>query len=563
MSTRHRLPLAVLVAVLAIGAMGGLTLSTIKSTASAPLWSLRINAGGPALTDASGNHWNADEYYVGGRTSTTTHSIANTSTPALYQSERYDMSAYNIPVPASGIYTLHLRFAEIYFTSPGQRIFKVTAQGTTVVPNLDLVKAIGPDTAYNVTVPVRVTGGVLHLRFSASVNYAKISAIEVDATSGGAAPTSTPAPTAKPTTTPTSTPKPSPTPTATATPTATPTPAGGWFTISGHTILDPTGKVFIPVGDNVNGKDWVWNEPTIGESAVAQNVWHWNAIRLNTCEEGVDNQVCGGFDGVPTDGWSTNNDLTAIVNEYTARHIVVILDNLHAPNLDGTYCTSQAACNAYWKTEAAQYANNPYVWFELQNEPGQATIEHTGAGVDPNWYPTQTAMAAAVRSVAPHNIIVMDGDNYGQDGSFNGCGALDLANSAAYQDGANVESNYGNVVLAFHAYASTSNNCTAAQTDSRIQGYVNAVHSKGVPLIDDEMGYNPSGSGGSGTQSAVDGIYRNAQALGLGVLPFTGDAGGSYDQMADTDDSWYQVTNTSQLAAQGLLLWNYAHAINP
>jgi len=223
MSTRHRLPFAVLFAILAMGVMG-MTLSTVRTTASAPLWSLRIHAGGPALTDSAGNHWAADEYYVGGKTNSTTASISNTADPELYQTERYDMSAYNIPVPSAQIYNLHLRFAEIHFTAAGQRAFSVTAQGTTVVSNLDLVKAIGADTAYNVTVPVRVTDGALHLNFSASVNYAKISAIEVDATRAVTNPTATPTPTSTATATPTSTATPTPTSTPTPTPTPTETP---------------------------------------------------------------------------------------------------------------------------------------------------------------------------------------------------------------------------------------------------------------------------------------------------------------------------------------------------
>ena len=372
-----------------------------------------------------------------------------------------------------------------------------------------------------------------------------------------------------PTTTTTAAPPPPPPVTPPVTPPAPPptvppppptAQATGQFKVVGHTIIDPFGKQFVPVGDNVNGKDWVWSEPTIGQAAVAKNVWHWNAIRLNTCEQGVDGQECGNFGGVPQGGWTTNNNLDAIVAEYTAQHIVVILDNLHAPNLDGSYCSNQAACNAYWSAEAAKYANNPYVWFELQNEPGSATIGQSGAGVDPQWYSTQTQMAAAVRAGAPNNLIVMDGDNWGQDGSFNGCGGWDLANSGIYQRGAQIESSYGNVVFAFHGYASASENCSPAQSDARISGYVNAVYGRGVPLINDEMAYDTTGSNPSGTQSAVESFYRIAPGLQVGVLPWHGDAGDSLGTQMPGGRSWYQATGRGDLTYQGQLLWDYAHA---
>jgi len=329
-------------------------------------------------------------------------------------------------------------------------------------------------------------------------------------------------------------------------------PVSGQFSVSGSTIVDPFGKQFVPVGDNVNGKDWVWDQPTIGESAAAKGAWHWNAIRLNTCEQGVDNQECGNFGGVPQSGWHTNDDLTAIVNEYTAQHIVVILDNLHAPNLDGSFCSNQAACNDYWKAEAAQYANNPYVWFELQNEPGG-----TGADVSTGsqWYQTQTQMAAAVRSSAPNNIIVMDGAQFGQDNSENGCDGWDLGASAIYNDGAGIESAYHNVVFAWHAYSSTANTgCSASQAQARITGYVNAVKGTGIPIIMDEMGY---GNCDYCSQAAFDGVMSVAQQLGLGVLLWHGSENNGFFPQANT--TWFNVTDPSQLLPEGQALWDYAH----
>jgi hypothetical protein len=70
-----------------------------------------------------------------------------------------------------------LKFAEIYWTQVGQRVFNVLAQGKKVVSNLDLVAKVGPNAAYDVTRRVYVTNGQLTLTFQSVVDNAKVSAI--------------------------------------------------------------------------------------------------------------------------------------------------------------------------------------------------------------------------------------------------------------------------------------------------------------------------------------------------------------------------------------------------
>ena len=58
-----------------------------------------------------------------------------------------------------------LKFAEIYFSSAGMRVFDVLIEGTKVVSNLDVFAQVGQNTAYDVTVSVRVTDGTLNITF--------------------------------------------------------------------------------------------------------------------------------------------------------------------------------------------------------------------------------------------------------------------------------------------------------------------------------------------------------------------------------------------------------------
>jgi len=146
-----------------------------------------INAGGPQVT-TSGVTWSADQYFSG--TSGAYQNavpIAGTNDDVLYQSERYGTNfTYNIPVD-SGTYTVNLHFAEIFFSSSGSRVFNVDIENSQgVLTNYDIVADVGPATAaVKAFQEISVNDGLLTITFSASVDNAKISAIEVLSSTGG------------------------------------------------------------------------------------------------------------------------------------------------------------------------------------------------------------------------------------------------------------------------------------------------------------------------------------------------------------------------------------------
>ncbi len=149
--------------------------------ATAPIF---VNSGGPNYIDSMDNFWAADYGSIGGETSSTTHAIANTPDPTLYQTDRYGDFSYQFTVP-NGAYSVTLKFAEIYFTSPGQRVFNVAINGTAVLTNFDIVAAAGSaNTAIDESFPVIVTGGSITIQFSTGLaNYPKVSAVEISSTS--------------------------------------------------------------------------------------------------------------------------------------------------------------------------------------------------------------------------------------------------------------------------------------------------------------------------------------------------------------------------------------------
>lgn len=87
-----------------------------------------INCGGEEHTGLDGVHYEADPLQVGiasdfGRR----YSIARVppQDAVLYQTERYYTNTfiYDIPLSGDGDYVLVLKFSEVYFTSPGQKVF--------------------------------------------------------------------------------------------------------------------------------------------------------------------------------------------------------------------------------------------------------------------------------------------------------------------------------------------------------------------------------------------------------------------------------------------------------
>jgi hypothetical protein len=142
---------------------------------------IRINSGGGSYTDPQGNVWSADQNFSGGAVYATAKPITNTSSGKLYQSERYNSGnvSYNFAVP-NRTYTVTLKFAEIYFTSPKSRVFHIALNGQTVQANFDIAEAAGgANRAIDRTFTVPVTNGQLVIQLIPVIENAKLSAIEI------------------------------------------------------------------------------------------------------------------------------------------------------------------------------------------------------------------------------------------------------------------------------------------------------------------------------------------------------------------------------------------------
>jgi subtilisin family serine protease len=164
----------------ALGIVQGSQTGSTATSATASLPTLLINAGGGAYVDPSGQTWSADYGFSGSPTCATGNAIANTTTPALYQTCRWGNFTYSFAVP-NGYYNVTLKFAEMAFNGPGQRQFNVAINGNQVLSNFDIfAQAGGAFIATDQTFPVTVTGGEITIQFSqGAADYPNIGAIQI------------------------------------------------------------------------------------------------------------------------------------------------------------------------------------------------------------------------------------------------------------------------------------------------------------------------------------------------------------------------------------------------
>ncbi len=248
--------------------------TTVPTTLAPPstATAVRIDSGSTvARTDSAGRVWAADKNFAAGSGGTgvvipSGTPIAGTADQVLYQTERWGLTGYSIPV-TNGTYAVNLRFAEINPAS-GTRSFDVAIEGNKVLTAFSPAVAAGGNyVAITKSFTANVSDGVLNIGFTAIKNAPAISAIEVI---GGAQPN--PATTTTTTNAPTSTTRP---PTTLAPTTST--------TTTSTTTAPPTPTTPMPVGVAGNWKlafQDEFNGTSLDTSKwIALNNWNMNNVK--------------------------------------------------------------------------------------------------------------------------------------------------------------------------------------------------------------------------------------------------------------------------------------------
>lgn len=328
-------------------------------------------------------------------------------------------------------------------------------------------------------------------------------------------------------------------------------PDAGGFRVDGTTILGPDGEPFVPVGMNLLGPDGFFNAQaeTLGHARAVRDGWRANTVRLNAClPEGCP------YTGVHNE---RNDDLDAIVEEYTGQGIVVIVA-LHQVE-PGTWPSDDTldAMAAWWRDVALRHGDNPYVWFNLLNEPG------SDVPASSRWLEVHRRLLDAVRTTGATNVVVVDGTSWGQDAGGRGSGRVPTESSAILSFGDQLVDD--NVVFSFHVYDQWGDpSASDAQRDARMADYIDRVHAAGHALLIGEVGSHDQECCDPRALAAQT-AFRVAPPRGVGILAWHGQSVDD-NRLVDWDpsgispsdiDDLDEPTNLSWL---GELLWDLARA---
>jgi hypothetical protein len=155
----------------------------------------RVNAAGSALQATDGPDWSTDGGLVtGGSTADWGSTVPRDATvpagtaPEVFATERYGPQDWNFPVSAGANLTVRLYFANQYSgtSQPGQRVFNVAIDGTTVLSGFDIAATAGDRTGTMKSFTVTGDGDGLDIDLSNVTENALINGIEIlDNNAGG------------------------------------------------------------------------------------------------------------------------------------------------------------------------------------------------------------------------------------------------------------------------------------------------------------------------------------------------------------------------------------------
>ena len=280
------------------------------------------------------------------------------------------------------------------------------------------------------------------------------------------------------------------------------------FKIEGTKIIDPTGKALLLKGVNVNGPGWVFPRDTLPDIELILDFWKFNSVRL-----------CAAI------GWEfakeNNKDLDGIVKAFTDRNIVVMLeahdytgsypsDEGHRRSPDA-YVYSLPVLKDWWIDKAKRFRENPYVWFNIMNEPGPDDSKESAD----SWYKIHSEIIEAIRTSGAENVIVLDEHGWGQGSGYRG-GKSGYA-SAVIKMGPALNEKYENLVYSLHVYDAWYNG------KSDFDKYFSDAKELGLCVILGEFGV---GKENISQHSAVKAMYDSAIPNNIGRLYWAWDDGG-------------------------------------
>jgi mannan endo-1,4-beta-mannosidase len=306
------------------------------------------------------------------------------------------------------------------------------------------------------------------------------------------------------------------------------------FTVVGTKIFDPEGKEFVAQGTNVTGKGSLWSNTTIADKEKITNCWNFNTIRL--------------YYKLYTTSTVTEQHFYDVIDTFSAAKIVVIVD-VH--DKIGSYFEGDNLedLKTFWRDFATKYKDNPYVWFDIHNEPGNGSIDN-------RWIVQHQEVIKVIRDeVRADNIIIVEGGAWGQDAPDRGSGDVPASQSMLLTHGQKVKefggNTYENIVLSLHIYDQYRHG-----GPDRIKNYIDRIWADGHALIIGEWG-NHNNNDVSAAMQAFAAVLPERN-VGRIVWHWAGGDGNKLTTggSGSTINSCINPTNLTEL---GTYVWNDNH----
>jgi hypothetical protein len=168
-----------------------------------------------------------------------------------------------------------------------------------------------------------------------------------------------------------------------------------------------------------------------------------------------------------------------------------------------------------------------------------------------------------VRDQGAHNIVVVDGTQWGQDVGWDDPNPVATANSAILRDGSKLASVSSDVLFSFHVYNQWGlPGSTDEVRDRRLSDFIRRIHAAGHAVVIGELG---GGDDPSSVESlATASAFRVAPGLGVGLLAWHGQGVDQNrlvrgDKAATTPADIDRHRPPTNLTREGELLWRLAH----
>jgi hypothetical protein len=126
-----------------------------------------VNCGGDRHVDSNGIRYRRDDNEAGVASDYGKGLSIGRAPPQdqiLYQTERYHYRdfSYDVPISSEGDYFMVLKFAEVYFQRPNEKVFDVVINNHhAVIKDLDIFSKVGRGVAHDEIIPFTVSQGQL------------------------------------------------------------------------------------------------------------------------------------------------------------------------------------------------------------------------------------------------------------------------------------------------------------------------------------------------------------------------------------------------------------------